>query len=51
MLMGFFFIWRPQPDLNRCCRRERPLEEIQGGTTHPFYAGFRLHQFLGGVLG
>ena len=19
------FIWRPQPDLNRCCRRERPV--------------------------
>ena len=20
-----FSIWRPQPDLNRCCRRERPV--------------------------
>lgn len=20
-----FCIWRPQPDLNRCCRRERPV--------------------------
>ena len=19
------FLWRPQPDLNRCCRRERPV--------------------------
>jgi hypothetical protein len=19
------YLWRPQPDLNRCCRRERPV--------------------------
>jgi len=26
-------MWRPQPDLNRCCRRERPFERDQGSST------------------
>ena len=25
MVQPLVFIWRPQPDLNRCCRRERPV--------------------------
>ena len=25
VLQPIDFIWRPQPDLNRCCRRERPV--------------------------
>ncbi len=25
MVQPLDIIWRPQPDLNRCCRRERPV--------------------------
>ncbi len=30
------FVWRPQPDLNRCCRRERPVSwtRLDDGDEH-----------------
>ncbi len=26
--MQWLLKWRPQPDLNRCCRRERPIRRV-----------------------
>ena len=53
----FLIIWRPQPDLNRCCRRERPVSlawlddgdaEMIWGTRVMEYPLLQYSSFFGG---